>query len=217
MSEYQYVVFQAVDRPLNDKELAFAERQSSRADVSRWSLSCDYHYSSFRGDVDGLLRRARELLGELLTGDTASVKASLLAEVRDSHPTVNWPTTDKQRTCSELLKTAEALCSRANAQKARNAQAKAKRDAAKAERERQARMKKMVNDPKKWLREAEDLAEARGTDNYQAAAEILFDLGEAIGGDKGTKLARQHAAHLVKKHPTLSHLKSSLRKRGLLD
>ena len=61
MSEYQYVVFQAVDRPLNDKALAFAERQSSRADVSRWSLSCEYHYSSFQGDVDGLLRRGYDV------------------------------------------------------------------------------------------------------------------------------------------------------------
>ena len=57
MSEFQHVVFQAVDRPLSDKELAFAERQSTRADMSRWSLSVDYHYSSFRGDVDGLLHR----------------------------------------------------------------------------------------------------------------------------------------------------------------
>ena len=61
MSEFQYVVFQAVDRPLNDNELAFAERQSTRADVSRWSLSVEYHYSSFRGDVDGLLRRGYDV------------------------------------------------------------------------------------------------------------------------------------------------------------
>ena len=55
MSEYQYVEFQAVDRPLNHKQLEFAERQSSRAEVSRRSLTVEYHYSSFRGDVDGLL------------------------------------------------------------------------------------------------------------------------------------------------------------------
>jgi len=383
MSEFQYVVFQAVDRPLNGKELAFAERQSTRADVSRWSLSCEYHYSSFRGDVDGLLRRgydvflqytnygnrevkmrlahglpfaksvwskyidgerlawkkdskgsggilslrpyhepgdleevwefkkyldaagqvrqrliagdlrslyllwlcsvdaddqdeppvphgladlsddardlllfygldpllldaagqnvdaapadesqdqpvrrwaesiksdrARDLLCKLLTDDTAGLKASLLAEVRDSQPPVTWPTTDKQRTFSELSKQADALRSKANASEARKAQAKAKRDAAKVERERQTRMKKMVKDPKKWLRETEDLTDARGTHNYKAAAEILFDLREAIGGDKGDKLVRQHAAHLAKKHSKLNHLKSSLRKRGLLE
>ncbi len=387
MSEFQYVVFQAVDRPLNDREMAFAERQSTRADVSRWSLSCEYHYSSFRGDVDGLLRRgydvflqytnygdreikmrlpnglpfaksvwskyvdgeqlewkkdskgsggilslhpyhepgdleevwefpeyldaavqvrqrliagdlrslyllwlcssdeyeyddhadgneppvphgladysegasdlllfygldpllleaagqgvdaapagesqpvrrwaesiksdrARDLLCKLLTDDTAGLKASLLTEVRDFQTPSTWLTTDKQRTFFELSKQADALRSKANSNEARKAQAKAKRDAAKAERERQSRMKKMVKDPKKWLREAEDLADARGTENYKAAAELLFDLGEAIGGDKGDKLVRQHAAHLTKKYPTLNHLKSSLRKCGLLD
>lgn len=61
MSEYEYVVFQAVDGPLNDKQLAFAERQSTRAEVTRWRLSVDYHYSSFRGDVDGLLRQGYDV------------------------------------------------------------------------------------------------------------------------------------------------------------
>jgi hypothetical protein len=56
VSTYQCVVFRAVDGPLSDEQLAFAQRQSTRAEVSRWSLSVDYHYSSFRGDVDGLLR-----------------------------------------------------------------------------------------------------------------------------------------------------------------
>ena len=61
MSEYQYVVFQAVDGPLSDEQLAFAQRQSTRAEVSRWSLSVEYHYSSFRGDVDGLLRKGYDV------------------------------------------------------------------------------------------------------------------------------------------------------------
>ena len=57
MSEYQYVEFQAIDRPLNDKQLEFAQRQSSRAEVSRRSLTVEYQYSSFNGDIDGLLRQ----------------------------------------------------------------------------------------------------------------------------------------------------------------
>ena len=75
----------------------------------------------------------------------------------------------------------------------------------------------MVKAPKTWLKEAEQLVDARGTDNYRAAAEILSDLREAVGGDDGEKIARRHAAHLAKKHPTLNHLKSSLRKHGLID
>ena len=96
-------------------------------------------------------------------------------------------------------------------------EAQAKRKAAKRQREREDRMKEMVKEPNKWLRKTEKLAEARGTKNYEAAAEILADLREAVGGDEGDRITRQHAAHLANKHPTLTHLKSSLRKRCLLD
>ena len=74
----------------------------------------------------------------------------------------------------------------------------------------------MVKALKKWLGEAEKLVDARGTQNYKAAAEILADLREAVGGDEGEQMTRKHAAHLARRHPTLTHLKSSLRKRGLL-
>lgn len=93
----------------------------------------------------------------------------------------------------------------------------AKREAAKREQERQAQMKEMLKAPKKWLGEAEKLVEARGTQNYKAAAELLADLREAVGGDEGEQMTRTHAAHLARSHPTLTHLKSSLRKRGLLE
>ena len=388
MSEYQYIVFQAVDGPLTDKQLEFAQRQSTRAEVSRWSLSVEYHYSSFRGDVDGLLRkgydvylqytnygdreiklrlphgmpfaksvwskyvdgeqlnwksdtkgrggiltlrpfhesgdfeevwetkkyldaaiqvrdhlirgdlrtlyllwlcaadddyndpaemveppvphgiseiaahggellsyfgldplllaaagkdvaaapnnestsqsltqwvkmltdqRAKDLLVELLRGDTARVKANLLVEIRNMQTSGDWPTTEKQRSFAELSEQLRVLRSTEDWKHARKAAAKAKREAAKAERERAVRMKEMVKDPNKCMRDAEQLVDAGGTSNYKAAAEILGDLRDAIGGDAGYKIARRHAAHLAKKHPTLNHLKSSLRKRGLLE
>lgn len=388
MSEYQYVVFQAVDGPLNDKQLEFAQRQSTRAEVSRWSLSVDYHYSYFRGDVDGLLKRgydvylqytnygdreiklrlpggmpfaksvwskyidgeplnwkadakgpggilslhpffengdleevwepeeyldaaiqvreclisgdlralyllwlcaasdddhdptdlteppvphgiaeaanfggellsffdldplllvaagsgvppapsaesrqrpvaqwvesldgqrAKEVLHEMLVGDTVGEKARLLAEIRDVQPPEVWPTSDKQRSLDELLQETASLRAKEDAKQARRAMEQAKREAAKAERRRADRMKEMLNDPEKWLREVDRLVDVRGTDNYEAAADILYDLRESLGGDEGAKLARRHAAKLAKKHPTLSRLKGSLRKRGLLD
>ncbi len=387
MSEYQYVVFQAVDAPLSDAQLAFAQRQSTRAEVSRWSLAVEYHYSSFRGDVDGLLRngydvylqhtnygsreiklrlprgmpfaksvwskyvdgkslkwksdpkqsggilslhpfheagdldevwesqkyldaaiyvRERLMSGDLralyllwlcaadddyndpaeiveppvphgiaelaacggelltffgldplllvaagkdvsaasteesqdhaarwvdaldeqpvkdmllrfLTGDTATEKARLLAAIRDSQTPEGWPTSDKQRTFNELLQRTAALRVEENAKRARKAQAHEKREAAKAERERADRMKEMLKNPDKWLRESERLVDAGGTSHYKEAADILHDLREAIGGDEGDKIARGHAANLARKHPTLNHLKSSLRKRGLLE
>ena len=388
MSEYQYVEFQAVDRPLNDKQFEFAQQQSSRAEVSRRSLTVEYHYSEFRGDVDGLLRhgfdvflhyanygvreirlrlpsglpfeksvgsefvdgerlkwsndakgkggilalcpyheagemaeawefdqyvdaavqvrekliagdlralyllwlcaadddyndpdetieppvphgmdelhgssehlltffgldtlllkaaaesvehapasvsqdkiredwawslsaeRSKSLLTRFLVEDSQVIKAETIAEIRDAQSPISWPTTEKKRTFSQLLKRCEVLRSEENAIHKRKAEAEAKREAAKAEKERQARMKEMVASPATWLTKAEKLADARGTDNYKAAAEILADLREAVGGEEGDKIARRHAAHLAKKHPTLNQLKSSLRKRGLLE
>ena len=61
MSEYQYVEFRAVDRPLTDAELRFAEKQSTRAEISRWTFSNEYHFGDFRGDVNGLLRRGYDV------------------------------------------------------------------------------------------------------------------------------------------------------------
>jgi len=55
MSEYEYVGFRAIDRPLSDAELEFAERQSTRAEVTRRTFDVEYHYSSFHGDVERML------------------------------------------------------------------------------------------------------------------------------------------------------------------
>jgi hypothetical protein len=102
-------------------------------------------------------------------------------------------------------------------QKRIKAAAKAKREAEKAEKERQSRMVAIKAAPDEWLKKTSKLVEERGTDNYREAARILADLRDAIGGAEGEKIARKHAAHLTKKHPTLNILKSSLRKCGLID
>lgn len=57
MSEYQYIAFRAIDRPLTEKELEFAQTQSSRANITRWSFENEYHYGNFRGDANALLRK----------------------------------------------------------------------------------------------------------------------------------------------------------------
>ncbi|MBS0264247.1 MAG: hypothetical protein JSS02_20080 [Planctomycetes bacterium] len=388
MSEYQYVHFQAVDRPLTDDELRFANRQSSRAEPTRWELSIEYEYSSFRGDVDGLLRRGydvfmqftsygnrqikmhlpaglpfatkvwspyvngekchwtkdpageggiltlecyddpgdfdnvdhpeqvvdavvkirerlmwgdlrvlywfwlctamwnelepeeiieppvphgmaecpefahhlleffgqdplildaagsgvprapaaqsadrtisdwlatlsgpqtKDLLQRLLTGDTALEKANLLAMARETQPSQSWPTLDRGLSLAELLQKTESLRVEEEDRKAKLAAAAAKKQAELAEQQRQQRMQEMRQSPKTWLQEAEKLVARKGTDSYKEAAAILFDLREAVGGTAGDKMARDLAAKLVKKYPTLSLLKSSLRKRGLLD
>ena len=387
MSEYQFLAFRAVDRPLTDREMVYARNQSSRAEITRWRFENEYHFGDFSGDADGLLRHGydahlhyanfgirkmalrlpsglpfpksvwanyislegltwkkdsrgkggvltlnpyhdagdleeiwspseylddlveirnqlltgdarvlyslwlcaaadqygspdiieppvpgglteclelcgpvmeffgldpmilvaasegaptppaqedqqhcrdawvdalsqrecKRLLRKLLVDDAAVVKAEMLAAIRESAPSKNWPCAALGRTFGELLERTEVLRAEHEAKEQKKREAAARRKAAKQERERQDRMKQMVNAPQKWLREADKLVEARGTKNYKAAAEILADLREAVGGDEGAQITRKHAAHLAKKHPTLTHLKSSLRKRGLLE
>jgi len=77
MSEYQYVEFRAVDRPLTDKELAYAEKQSSRADVTRRCFTNEYNYSSFRGNVDGMLRRGYDVYFEYSNYGSRTIKFRL--------------------------------------------------------------------------------------------------------------------------------------------
>ena len=78
-------------------------------------------------------------------------------------------------------------------------------------------MVEMKSAPGEWLAKATKLVEVRSTVNYREAASILSDLREAVGGEEGNKIARKHAAHLAKKNPNLHMLKSSLKKRQLLD
>ncbi len=386
MSEYEYVEFRAVDRPLTDAELKYARKQSTRADISRWSFRNEYHFGDFDGDVNGLLRHgydvhlhyanfgirtiafrlptglpflksvwsryigteslrweqdrsgkggiislspfrddieplwdlgnymddfvtirnqlvtgdlralyafwlcaamddncdvddiveppvpaglsqcdeafdslmeffsldplmlvaaaegtlaapqrasddqqvrrwveqlseadSRELLIRFLTEQPDAVKNETIAAIRNRGETPDWPTTSLGRSIAALLDRTSQLQADQQAKEQKEQAAAAERAEAQKEQERQDRMKKMVKEPRAWLQEASKLAEQRGTTNYKAAADILADLREAIGGSEGEKLTRQHAAHLLKKYPTLTHLKSSLRKRGLVE
>jgi hypothetical protein len=186
------------------KEVNPAPRDDTRDHAARW--------------VDALDERsAKEALLQFLNGDPVGIKANLLARIRDSQTPGGWPTSDRQRTLDDLYKRTAALRVEEDAKQVRKAQARAKREEAKAERERTARMKEMVKNPDKWLRESERLVNSGGTENYEAAAEILHDLREAIGGEEGDRIARGCASRLAKKNPTLNRLKSSLRKQGLLE
>jgi hypothetical protein len=387
MSEFQIVKFRAIDRPLSDKQLEYMERQSSRGEFTKWEFKVEYHYSSFRGDVDGMLRngydvfltysnygcreirmrlpnglpfaksvwskyisaegltwsadksgkagiltlapyleeaydpvwefddyldataKLREMLiagdlralyvlwlcnamssndddeavmeppiphglsvlpdeaadllaffeadpllvdaaaigipafnaqgaqcdavnawltkladacrdviiQRLLSEDPVALKAELLSEIRDSQQTPSWPVEPPTRTVAQLLQLCESLRQKEDEKEKKQAAAKAKREADKAEKLRQARMVEMQSAPDTWLKKASKLVEERGTDNYREAASILADLRDAVGGEQGNKIARKHAAHLAQKYPTLNVLKSSLRKKELLD
>jgi len=61
MSEYQYIHFVACDRPLDDKQLAYMEEQSTRADISRWEFTNEYHFGDFHGNATEMLRRGYDM------------------------------------------------------------------------------------------------------------------------------------------------------------
>jgi len=66
---------------------------------------------------------------------------------------------------------------------------------------------------------ADRLVPGDGGDVHLAARNLFATLLTVrhFGGNEGEKITRKHAAHLVRKHPTLTHLKGSLRKSGLLE
>ena len=61
MSEYQWVEFRAVDRPLDEAALDFMHQQSTRADIDRWSFSNEYQFGNFRGDVLEMMRQGYDV------------------------------------------------------------------------------------------------------------------------------------------------------------
>ncbi len=61
MSEYQFVHFIAIDRPLDDEQLAFMKRQSTRATVTRREFTNEYHYGEFHGKTLEMMRRGFDL------------------------------------------------------------------------------------------------------------------------------------------------------------
>jgi len=61
MSEFQYVGFRAIDRPVSEKNLEYMRRQSSRAEITPWSFDNEYHYGDFRGNAIEMLRRGFDI------------------------------------------------------------------------------------------------------------------------------------------------------------
>ncbi len=61
MSVYQFVHFAAVDKPLDDKQLEYMRRQSTRAEVTRWQFENEYHYGDFHGNSLEMMRRGYDV------------------------------------------------------------------------------------------------------------------------------------------------------------
>lgn len=75
----------------------------------------------------------------------------------------------------------------------------------------------MARSPQKYLDEVNEHVAMRGREHYDQARQILSEIREAIGDDKGDKVSRKPAAHLRKKHPKLKMLIRALRRKGLLS
>jgi hypothetical protein len=56
MSEYQYYEFVAVEGPISDEGLRYAQNCSSRAQVSRFRWQNVYHFGDVHGKVETLLK-----------------------------------------------------------------------------------------------------------------------------------------------------------------
>ncbi|MDI3290723.1 hypothetical protein [Polyangium sp. 15x6] len=57
MSEYQYYEFQAIDRPLTEKEMAELRSYSTRARITPRSFANHYEWGNFKGDEDAWMFR----------------------------------------------------------------------------------------------------------------------------------------------------------------
>lgn len=57
MSEYQYYEFQAIDRALRSKEMAYLRGYSTRATITATSFVNHYEWGSFKGDEDAWMNR----------------------------------------------------------------------------------------------------------------------------------------------------------------
>ena len=57
MSEYQYYEFQAVDRPLTQKQMSELRGYSSRAQITPSSFFNVYNWGNFKGDPDKWMER----------------------------------------------------------------------------------------------------------------------------------------------------------------
>jgi len=57
MSEYQYYEFQAIDRPLTEKEMGELRLYSTRARITPTSFVNDYSWGNFKGNIDGWVEK----------------------------------------------------------------------------------------------------------------------------------------------------------------
>lgn len=81
MSEYQYYEFQAIDRPLTEKEIETLESYSSRAEITSTSFINEYQWGDFKGDADQWMERYFDAFLYLANWGTREFKVRLSAKL----------------------------------------------------------------------------------------------------------------------------------------
>jgi hypothetical protein len=84
MSEYQYYEFQAIDQPLNAKEMAELRSYSTRARISPTSFVNDYSWGSFKGDEDAWMEKYFDAFLYLANWGTHVLKLRLPIRLLDT-------------------------------------------------------------------------------------------------------------------------------------
>jgi hypothetical protein len=83
MSEYQYYEFQAIDRPLTDREMQKLRSYSTRATITRTSFVNDYSWGAFKGDEDAWMERYFDAFLYLANWGTHVLKLRLPVRLLD--------------------------------------------------------------------------------------------------------------------------------------
>jgi len=84
MSEYQYYEFQAVDRPLTEKEMGELRSLSTRARITPTSFVNDYSWSDLKGDEDAWVEKYFDAFLYLANWGTHVFKLRLPARLLDA-------------------------------------------------------------------------------------------------------------------------------------
>jgi hypothetical protein len=84
MSEYQYYEFQAVDRPLTEKEMEELRSYSTRGRITPTSFVNDYAWGSFKGDEDAWMEKYFDAFLYLANWGTHILKLRLPTRLLDA-------------------------------------------------------------------------------------------------------------------------------------
>jgi len=84
MSEYQYYEFQAIDRPLTEKEIGELRSYSTRARLTPTSFVNDYSWGNFKGDEDAWMDKYFDAFCYLANWGTHILKLRLSTRLLDA-------------------------------------------------------------------------------------------------------------------------------------